>query len=490
MELIYLYIDKYKNIKNQGFNFSPKYTCEFKDNNLIVTDNEKCNKNIFPDNINITAIVGKNGSGKSSVLEFLNDCKNTLDYGIIVIKDNKNIQIYTKLNITSSHKIVNEIDIKMTYINISHFFNPELFEKDNYIHLYKDISYPLDENESYNTFESNISKRFKNLKTELIYREIFNENPLHFLNNYFNIPIISFIQIQVNQEKDIYKKIGLEYFLYALLLDIDFYDDKYDTITMESDIKNSLYKLKRNEIKDIAAFIQATNQNSIDIENKNLLYKVLNNLLDKDNELLSYFELSFLDINKNEIILSSGEYIIYFYYMTLKYVSNSIVIFDELDLYLHPNLSRVIFKIIIENIKKNSNIILTTHSPFILSDIPKKNIIFLKDGKNVSDKVVIDTFGANIHTLLSHGFFMEDGLMGEFAKDKINEVIELLNQKSLTDKEIDFCEDIISIIGEPMIKNQLQKMLDSKRLRKVDKIDIMEKQIEALQNEIKDLKNG
>ena len=29
------------------------------------------------------------------------------------------------------------------------------------------------------------------------------------------------------------------------------------------------------------------------------------------------------------------------------------------------------------------HLILTSHSPFILSDIPKQNIIFLKDGKQV-----------------------------------------------------------------------------------------------------------
>jgi len=29
MELIYLYIEDYKNIKNQGFNFSSKFTCKY-----------------------------------------------------------------------------------------------------------------------------------------------------------------------------------------------------------------------------------------------------------------------------------------------------------------------------------------------------------------------------------------------------------------------------------------------------------------------------
>ena len=31
MQLIYLYIDSYKNIQNQGFNFTTQFKCEYKD---------------------------------------------------------------------------------------------------------------------------------------------------------------------------------------------------------------------------------------------------------------------------------------------------------------------------------------------------------------------------------------------------------------------------------------------------------------------------
>ncbi len=78
--------------------------------------------------------------------------------------------------------------------------------------------------------------------------------------------------------------------------------------------------------------------------------------------------------------------------------------------------------------------------------------------------------------------------MGEFAKGKIDDVIKLLNSPDkLTDKEIQHCENIVSIIGEPIIKNQLRRMLDSKRLKKIDNIN---KKIEEMEYELKILKEN
>lgn len=72
MELVYLWVEEYKNIRNQGFNFSPRFENEFfpeyedgklKDNcKLEITSKEYIN--IFPDNINVTAIVWENGVGR------------------------------------------------------------------------------------------------------------------------------------------------------------------------------------------------------------------------------------------------------------------------------------------------------------------------------------------------------------------------------------------------------------------------------------------
>lgn len=39
MELVYLWVDDYKNIKKQGFNFSPRFTCGYdEDTNKLTID--------------------------------------------------------------------------------------------------------------------------------------------------------------------------------------------------------------------------------------------------------------------------------------------------------------------------------------------------------------------------------------------------------------------------------------------------------------------
>src|ERR1700694_4704005 len=79
MELLYLWIDDFRNIKQQGFNFSSKFNFSIsavgdtnkRDYQLSIEINKE-HVDLFPKNIlDVTGIVGKNGSGKSSILHCL-----------------------------------------------------------------------------------------------------------------------------------------------------------------------------------------------------------------------------------------------------------------------------------------------------------------------------------------------------------------------------------------------------------------------------------
>ncbi|MDM5264837.1 AAA family ATPase [Bacillus wiedmannii] len=174
-----------------------------------------------------------------------------------------------------------------------------------------------------------------------------------------------------------------------------------------------------------------------------------------------------------------------------------IILIDEGEVYLHPHwqgkfLNSLIeyFPVVFRNSdaikQRNIQLILTSNSPFIVSDLPSTNVIFLKkDGENT---IIIDdleeyhqTFAANIHSLLAHSFFMEDGVTGAFAKRKINEIAHLLVKEDINkilqnEKKI---ERTINLIGEPLIRNKLSQMLK----------DRLSTRMISVNNEIKNLKS-
>ena len=143
--------------------------------------------------------------------------------------------------------------------------------------------------------------------------------------------------------------------------------------------------------------------------------------------------------------------------------------------------------------------IITTHSPFLLSDIPKQNIIFLDTDEEGKCKVLKhdevmnkkQTFGANIHTLLSDSFFMEDGLMGEFAKGKIEDVINFLQNKDSNIQSYEEASSIIKVVGEPILQMRLEKMLDEYKIKQgIETEEDIEKKIDELNQKLRKIKNG
>lgn len=155
-----------------------------------------------------------------------------------------------------------------------------------------------------------------------------------------------------------------------------------------------------------------------------------------------------------------------------------LIMLDEADLTLHPEWQRSLLqklKYSLNTFFKDFNIqlILTSHSPFLVSDLPRENIIFLAKEEN---ELPDHTFGANIHSLYRNSFFLENGLMGEFAKGKINDIIKyIINPKSkFSKKKLKECRFIIEQIGEPVLRNKLEKLLDDK-IKQTKKKDELKK---------------
>ena len=587
MELVYLWVEEYKNIKRQGFNFSPRFRCNYNEETkkLEVIDKEITKepylKNFFGENINVTAIVGENGSGKSSILTEI--LKSVISHKTICFFDNKTNTIYSNIKISKKSNISSCVSMLV----------PSFQKKSFFYHLKKDIEYPiLDNNYAIYTDERNIftepnkKNNILNIENEKnrIFRKLINlvhddfykrtKIDVFFHPNRIELKrktkiIEELIKTKFKEENllsrymnlkdrlDIKELIIFENIVYFTsffksISNLHLTLKRYECFPLNEEFLSNLEQVKRKlkqfhtEIRKENLLEQIEKQRKEFLKNSNVdlkqMIKTYNELeksirlfhnvdeiitllntqasltigasikIDKLNKkrieilgsLPEFLNIEIIDMSKISYKnLSAGEKILLEIISSIRDIiklreknvscENIFILLDELENSLHPEWQKKLISIILSYIKDfniNIQIILSTHSPFILSDIPKENVIFLEKGKQVYPFENGQTFGANIHTLLSHVFFMKNGLIGDFAKGKIDKAIEYLNQKILTKEEIDYCENIILIIGEPIIKRQLQKMLDSKRLKRVDKIDDIEKQIAYLSQELESLKNG
>ena len=95
MELIYIYIDKYRNNKETELSLGDRFNIEYDkySNNLSIERNNK-NQNIYPSCItNINAIVGRNSVGKTNLIDLIgmkicDRQKNNAEYEIVYKKKN------------------------------------------------------------------------------------------------------------------------------------------------------------------------------------------------------------------------------------------------------------------------------------------------------------------------------------------------------------------------------------------------------------------
>lgn len=149
------------------------------------------------------------------------------------------------------------------------------------------------------------------------------------------------------------------------------------------------------------------------------------------------------------------------------------LILDEVEICFHPEFQRRFVYELLGYIKRlfmnrnaSFNILIATHSPFILSDIPQSNILYLEDGKMVMPEGIKNPFAANICDILYQSFFLKQGFVGEYARKKIKRMIERLLPGGyfLDDSEAEY-HLLMELIGDPFLKMQLQQLYEDRRKR-------------------------
>lgn len=167
---------------------------------------------------------------------------------------------------------------------------------------------------------------------------------------------------------------------------------------------------------------------------------------------------------------------------SVKYKDVNIVL-DEIEVCFHPEYQRMFVNRLLNLLDRqlgfntcfNIHIWITTHSPFILSDIPQKCVTYLEDGKWISPKKVakrgiLNPFAANVNDILHQSFFLDKGFMGEFAKNKLISLIGYLKGENNNDGwNKDSALGFIKVMDERLIQRLLSNLYYSKYEKDIDR---------------------
>jgi len=533
MELLYVWIEDYKNIHHQGFNFSPRYRFEFENKELTCEENnDALPVNFFGENIaNVTAIVGQNGSGKTNLIKATNiffeyllsqgNEKFTGENGLsneflIVILENRKPTIYTNIDkivyqkenlyegrtITKINSVIlsnalyyfdfkfKEVKDLTTYRlitdeltdteKVDKFFQDEF--KRQWLLSKVDIKMPF-EIPKYINFLF-ITKFKARLKEELKFIE---EIVRHTQNDENEIPVKLLFLIRIVYY--IHSVLGRHHTKFKDTLNItriqkgkDLIDDFHKKIInilieINTKIKEKYFGQKKTEdeqinFEKVKIFLEEIpkfdslfykdgkkekgpvmvkldeSEFKLEIKREDIASKQID-FIEKfieafDVPVQPVFEFQWPGLSSGQLAFFNVFARFYSVKANLEKGKGIIIFIDEGELYFHPQWQKQFINYILDgliNIYEGQRIqlIITSHSPFIISDLPKENIIFLKkgnkgerlsDGTDAEGKcIVVDglkskekTFAANIHTLLSDSFFLEGGLIGEFASGKIKDI--------------------------------------------------------------------
>ena len=585
MELLYIYIwnDK-RNIKGCEYNLSPNYRFSFQPDTKTFYMEERTSlpNNWFGKNIhNVTAIVGKNGAGKTNLIDCIIKALCGQGGGVIFFKYNnliytnipEQLDIYkfsfnvvrlkrggSPLNSESTNNIKETLvtfysptidrslsnkhshyskfrDLSNSYILRQQL--SRLTEAPEYVHMsdvdimqtndiFRLLLFFIYSHEyKHSVFESIKLPEYFELKL-LYYSDSEPQHPTYkVLNN--NVPtekfkarLKKFILTQIfllerNYPESWDNKTTFEEVLLSLNNGENYRPNIFDTLCQLYDSGNIIYKEELMGLrKGYYEFKCKIRIGAISQEFINALYCYYNFI-----PMAPYASFGTMESNVSnaQVVInygmSSGERAIYTFFSRLigeifgkqgeihhaainkiihdnKYDGKTIIILlDEPDLQLHPEWQQKFIDMLLQLLwlyfpKVKFQIIITTHSPILLSDIPKSNVIFINKNFDGSSRVCNEvdfneTFAANIHSLYNNSFFLDGIPIGCFAKRKIEELYDKINNDVLSDNII---EDIYRI-GEPIIRGVLLKLYDEKRKssKKSERIKMLQKELSKLEKE-------
>lgn len=511
LELISLYVKNYKTLKDIHINLNPKFTTEYDDNGVlqIVNRNHYTRKE---KNTNIKLLCGINGVGKSSILELIAK-PNTSDGNILVMK-------------TASDKFVSNTEVRISYndnVYICNIFDREfkfgeLYLPDSELHE-EGLSFERYFCDLYHKEKDLFNDIDKELLTNFEITHWKRDDDITYITDAIRskLPISHITTFDFEQLRD---QDLLSYLFYKHFGDSTFEDwvgehtESLKTILGDLDRFNvsgiliRIRKLFYNPPSDdriyavlerleallgkeylFSDYEQIINEFiNVSLEYDKIMKQVYfdNRVHQNGNDITSLFYVrGYKKIENNKRYLgnlSHGEYISvrnrYKMYVKMFQRDSSTILEDEPDIHLHPEWCRAFVNNLVETISivrkylanrkskkfkdKIYNLVLTTHSPIILSDFFNEEIVFLQKENDITliNEYTRDCFAGNISEILIDNFFMTKTI-GEYAEKTITKIIRKMDdaqkQKQISVEEKENINYIISRVGDRLLKKLLEE---------------------------------
>lgn len=586
MELLYLYItDDHRNIKGCEYNFSPNYRFSYEQETKTFHMEKR---NVLPaqwfgNNIlNITAIIGKNGAGKTNMMECLIRALCYQDGGLIIFLHGG--CLWTNCHVKFTNYV---FDFEIHRMERSGSpLNTELAEsiQDTSVVYYSSaIDRALSNSRSHfskftdisNAYFLRLSKQDVSkapdyalasdvdiMQTNDIFKQLLffiycSKQEFKFVDT-VRLPRFLNVTLHVFDEKEpenvAFKALvkdrtssfgdQLKYYMLRQIFALGSISEEWtENTTFEEvmllqnrneDYRPDLYRILIELHEEKKIVYKENEQNAITKGNNIMAFKVEIDAMNQAfiSALFCYYSIhpivpyaSFGSFYLKENVvnnamtlgygMSSGERVFYTFFARLfgvvfdkqgelhsafkketeissRYNGKSIVmLLDEAELSMHPEWQQKFINLLTRALnqffpKIKFQIIFASHSPILISDLPKSNIIFLK--KRDDDTCLVcdalkckETFGANIHTLFNDAFFLDGIPIGDFAKYKINKLFLRVKGGDVSKTLL----DEIYRIGEPILKANLLRLYDE-NIKKLNR----DKRKELLLAELKLIEEG
>lgn len=142
------------------------------------------------------------------------------------------------------------------------------------------------------------------------------------------------------------------------------------------------------------------------------------------------------------------------------------IVLDEVEICFHPEYQRTFVENFLRIIKSlgnmdrcGVNILMTTHSPFILSDILQSNILYLEDGNPIPGKYKQNPFASNVNDILHQSFFLHKGFMGSISQRMYSRLARFFKENKVKQEyNLEHAEFLIGITGDPLLKKHLNAL--------------------------------